>query len=406
MSKSRIKYLLNLYLDGNISREQLVELKEFLLKDGSKVLFLEQIERTLTEFPVDGGSDNTLQGDKLFMNILKDVGTASSAKSTTPVRRMNIWPKVAIAVSLILLVGLFWFMNPTSEKQNILTNNDRQINDPATEILPGANKATLTLADGNVVSLDEQQLLKKGTSQGASDLVMDEEGGLVYHLKNDNNQSEVVMNTLNIPKAGQYKLQLADGTIVWMNAASTLRYPTSFPGETREVELTGEAYFEVTRNIKKPFIVKLENETMVQVLGTSFNIHAYNDEPDFRTTLLTGKVRVSTGHRSRDLLVGQQSRTDKNGNMTVMNNVDMEEVVAWKNGQFVFKSADLRSLLNPISRWYDIEVEYRGNYPEDKFRGTFSRSANLSQVLKILELSEINFRLEDRRLIVLPPSKR
>jgi ferric-dicitrate binding protein FerR (iron transport regulator) len=219
----------------------------------------------------------------------------------------------------------------------------------------------------------------------------------VLTYKGNSDSRSLAFNTLSTAKGEQYSVTLSDGTKVWLNAASILRFPIQFTGEDRRVEVTGEAYFEVARDASKPFFIS-SGDMHVQVLGTSFNINAYANEPIVRTTLLEGAVRIN--HRV-DLSPHQQSRIEKGGDIKVLKDIDVDEVVAWKNGAFSFNNADITTVMRQLERWYDIEVVYEGDKPADVFYGGISRSSTLMEVLKILQASKVRFRLEGKRLIVL-----
>jgi ferric-dicitrate binding protein FerR (iron transport regulator) len=209
-------------------------------------------------------------------------------------------------------------------------------------------------------------------------------------------------NTLSTPRGGTYQLVLPDGSKVWLNAASSIRYPTAFTAKQRQVEMTGEVYFEIAPRKNQPFKVKV-NEMEVDVLGTHFDINAYTDESAIKTTLLTGKVKVKGGEQVRMLTAGQQVRLNRQGQLNLIRHVDVASVVAWKRGLFYFDNADLPTIMRQLSRWYDIAVVYKaGSDSGRRFNGQVFRSLNLSQVLKVLELGGIHFRLEAKKLIVLP----
>jgi ferric-dicitrate binding protein FerR (iron transport regulator) len=209
-------------------------------------------------------------------------------------------------------------------------------------------------------------------------------------------------NTISTPKGGQYQVTLSDGSKVWLNAASSLRFPATFSGKERKVELTGEGYFEVAHNKKMPFHVTV-NDLDVEVLGTHFNINAYADESAIKTTLLEGSVKVVKGNETKIIEPGEQaSVTTSEDEINVKQQVDLEQVVAWKNGIFQFERADIESVMRQISRWYDIDVDYHGRVSEH-FGGTISRDVNISDVLKMLEMTGgVNFKIDGKKVIVMP----
>ena len=193
---------------------------------------------------------------------------------------------------------------------------------------------------------------------------------------------------------------LSDGTVVWLNAASSLRFPVVFKGKERQVELMGEAYFEVKKG-EKPFKVSLQNGSRIEVKGTAFNVNAYQDEDFLRTTLLEGKINFMMLGKTQALLPGQQIRVAyRQPEMQVIDDVDVEQEVAWKNDLFIFKGMDVKSIMREISRWYDIDVVYKGKLNPETFSGIVSRKSNLSQVLKIMEEGGVRFVIEGRTIVV------
>jgi len=256
--------------------------------------------------------------------------------------------------------------------------------------------------------------------QGQVKVIKLSDGQLAY----TGQDQEVYYNTLSNPRGSRViTLTLPDGTKVWINAASSLRYPTVFTGGERKVEVNGEAYFEVFKNASQPFKVNITGKETVEVLGTSFNVNAYSDEPEISTTLLEGSVRVRAvvsdsvvgvntnndklslvlkpGQQAR-LLVGEKRDNDQD-QLKIKNNVDVEEVLAWKNGRFAFGGVDIQEVMREVSRWYDVQVEYQGTPTTQHFRGGISRSADASQVFKMLETTGlVHFSIQNKKIIVMP----
>ena len=272
--------------------------------------------------------------------------------------------------------------------------------DAANDILPGRDKAVLTLADGSKIVLDNVAEGQIGR-QGDISILKLPDGALKYQEDQDNPaaaDAPVSYNTITTPNAGQYALTLPDGSGVWLNAASSMTFPTRFNKAERRLSITGEVYFEVARDAARPFIVQVNKESTVEVLGTHFNINAYSNEPSVKTTLLEGKVSVKKGGETGILLPGQQAIiTDK---ITLEKNVDVEQVMAWKNGFFNFEQVDLSELMRQLERWYDIKVVLQGNLPEIRFKGKMYRNERLSTVLNFLEGSGLAFRMEGKTLTV------
>jgi ferric-dicitrate binding protein FerR (iron transport regulator) len=311
--------------------------------------------------------------------------------------RAHLWRRLAAAAAvLVLLAAAGWWLRGGSSR----------VPAPAQaihKVVPGGDRALLTLADGTVIPLDSAA---NGTLalQGGVTIQKLDSGGLAYSAAPGNADAAVTYNTLATPRGGQFRLTLPDGSRVWLNAASSIRYPTAFTGGERKVELTGEAYFEVEGNADMPFRVALQGGGEVRVLGTHFNINAYADEALQKTTLLEGAVSVTSAGSQKTLRPGQQAQVQP-GNSAgdiAVRDTDVEEVVAWKNGYFQFNQADLGAVMRQIARWYDVEVSYEGRIPQRKFWGDISRDAGIAEVLKVLESSSVRFRIEGKKIIVTP----
>lgn len=315
---------------------------------------------------------------------------------TTKVRsKSNLAGKAAIAAILVIGLGLFLFLfeKQPAPANDLATNTSLLKND----VLPGSDKAVLILADGSTVSLDSSS---KGfqIDQQATRIV-NNDGGLVYE---SSEAAAVVYNAVSTPKGGQYKVTLSDGTKVWLNAGSYLRFPTHFKKGEREVELKGEGYFEVKSDVTHPFIVKVLSEhtdhTSVVVTGTRFNINAYENEQVQAITLIEGRLSVNSDNGSSIVQPGQMLRVT-NSNMKLVK-ADIDEVVAWIENRFQFNDAKLTSILRQLERWYNIEVVYE-NIPDQRYFGIISRDVPLSQVIKMLELSSnVKFEIKDQKLLV------
>jgi ferric-dicitrate binding protein FerR (iron transport regulator) len=265
------------------------------------------------------------------------------------------------------------------------------------DIAPGTNRAVLVLADGSSVLLDDAE---QGELSRQANAIINKtaDGQIVYENQAGAELVPLVYNTISTPRAGQYRLTLTDGTKVWLNAATSLQFPASFPGKERRVKLTGEAYFEVASNASQPFIVETPQQS-IEVLGTHFNVNAYEEETQTKTTLLEGKVKVQTGSSVRVIKPGEQAASMQPGSLRV-SEADTEEAIAWKNGYFKFNKADIQTIMRQLERWSDVEVEYMGAVPTDLFVGKINRSENISGVLRILELSKVQFKIENRKIIV------
>ena len=257
------------------------------------------------------------------------------------------------------------------------------------------NKATLTLASGQTMLLDDATNGVIARDGGAA--IQKTADGEILYSTTDESTATGSINAVSTPKGGQYQISLPDGSKVWLNALSTLKFPTTFKGKDRVVELTGEAYFEITKNKTRPFRVKMPNETLIEVLGTHFNIMAYPEEHTINATLLEGSISVTKGDLSKMVTPGEMARiTDK----ITLQNVDTEDIISWKNGLFRFERADVRTVMREIERWYSVDVEYEEGLPENRISGYISRSSQLTEVLKMLELSGLKLRTQGNKIKV------
>ncbi|POY37892.1 hypothetical protein C3K47_05010 [Solitalea longa] len=312
---------------------------------------------------------------------------ASGAKTIS----LKKWLAAACIVLPLIIAGGYFLT-----RKSITTNIDLASNKENT-IVPGGNKAILTLADGSSIVLNDRKNGVIANQQNAV-ITKDSEGKISYATTDEKNA--VVMNTLSTPKGGTYQLRLPDGTLVWLNAATKLSYPSSFAGsEHRTVELTGEAYFEVAKDKTHPFIVKSGSQE-VEVLGTHFNVNSYTDERAVKTTLLEGSVKVRANGNAHLLKPGQQSiLTATNAEIITAN---LKETMAWKNGYFRFNEERIDEIMLKVSRWYDVEVNYEGKISEERFSGNISRYKNMNEVLDMLSYSNaVKFKVEGRRVTVM-----
>lgn len=324
-------------------------------------------------------------------------------KIATPKRNENrVYYRLAAAAVLVLsIVGSLLYYSvtksPTLKQATVFKSKPL-------DVLPGKDKAILTLGNGSKIVLDENTESNISDQDGLK-IIKTKTGQLIYSISNQDkiNKKEIAYNTITTPKGGQYQIVLPDGSKVWLNAASSLTYPEVFLGKDRKVKLSGEAYFEVAKNKEMPFVVKTEAQD-VEVLGTHFNINSYMDNQTVKTTLLEGRIKVSNNQYTQILKPGDQSIAKANGSSLIklFHGVDTDDETAWKNGQFRFNNADLKNILNQLERWYDIKIDYN-NIPQKRFNGIVPRTANLSKVLNMLEVTgNIKFKIEeDRQLKVI-----
>ena len=317
------------------------------------------------------------------------------------------WLAAASVIFVVVFAGKYFW---DAKRSTIPERGITQVTKPGNDLPPGSNKARLLLGDGLVIDLADA---KNGTIRHvAGARIEKKDGQLIYdfskgeeadHQAASSKGAEASeMNTIQTPRGGQYEVILADGTKVWLNSASSLSYTTTFTGKNRQVLLKGEAYFEVAEDKNKPFKVSV-GDVQVEVLGTHFDVMAYEDENAINTTLLAGAVRVTTkGSASKVLADGQEASMDRSSGSLSVNEVDAEEAVAWKDGFFEFEGVSIETVMRQLARWYDVDVEYQGK-TDKHFRGKISRSSNVSEVFRMLELTgEVHFSMEGKKIIVKP----
>jgi len=383
---TRLKILLQRFHNKTASQEEIDELKT-LIKDNN---IEEELKKLWDQVP----EQDPFFSEEKSGQILAEILQHQPVVVMMPKKRRPAMIAAAAAVLALLFAGTWLYFNTiVSGKpgtKNIVKADHKQT------IMPGSDKAILTLSDGTIIVLDSTS---NGTValQGNSKVIK-----LNDQVVYNNNQPagtavETTYNTLSTPRGGQYMLTLEDGTKVWLNAASSIRYPSVFNATERTVELTGEAYFEVAKNPAKPFKVSVQGME-IQVLGTHFNVMAYSDDAAVKTTLLEGAVKINNNTR---LVPGQQARQSKTGELKVLNDVDLEQVVAWKNGYFQFNRDGIEVIMKQIARWYDVEISYEGKIPAREFGGKISRNSDIGEILKVLELSNVLFRIEGKKIIVM-----
>jgi transmembrane sensor len=329
--------------------------------------------------------------DELQANLLEE--SANESDKPTIKRGYRLWPRIVAAASILLIlsIGGYFLLDQSKSEEKWVAQNFKN------DIIPGSNSATLTLGNGKVVVLNATANGRLAV-QGNMAVKKTSDGKLEYRVIS-NTDGEVMENTLTTRRKEQYKVVLADGTNVWLNASSSIKYPTQFNGKYRDVTVTGEAYFEVAHNAAKPFRVISATQT-IEVLGTHFNVNTYADEPAVSTTLLEGSVKVFNFNASKIIKPGEQAVLM--GGQLDVRTANVEETVAWKNGYFRFNKENIESIMRKLSRWYDIDVVFDGPVPDEEYIGTCARSRNISEVLKVLQYSKsVHFKIEGRRITVL-----
>ncbi|WP_295128493.1 FecR domain-containing protein [uncultured Chitinophaga sp.] len=380
MQEKEVQELLHRYMDGTATGPERQRLKT-LLGDKDDAFLMQMLE---AEWAGLQTIDERFASYDVEASWRKIVSPAQKPDRVHTIRRWS-W---AAAVALLVLGGGSYLLlrQPTGQ---LVVNNT-----PAPYVPPGSNKATLILADGSTITLDSagSQVLQQGAAT-----VKQQGGQLVYDI--NGSEAATNYNTLRTPRGGFFRVTLQDGTNVWLNAASSLRYPTAFNGKERVVEITGEAYFEVAQNAHRPFKVMVsEKNTAIEVLGTSFNVHNYAGEPVLTTTLLSGAIRVASGGQTVVLEPGQQALVAND--IKVGKSADLAKVMAWKNGVFDFDDVSLQDAMRQIERWYDIDVVYENGIPAIYFGGKLPRNISLNDLLAALEASNVHFRIDGKKLIV------
>lgn len=370
------------WLEGTITGEEIILLEEWYNSGLADPVLI----------PEAFASSEAEHAKRLLQGIRKKI-MLQSAAGQKKVHLMNrSWLRYAAAI--VLVVGVAAYLRrdvKVDEKAVAISEKQEQ------DVNPGGDKAVLTLADGSVILLDT---VKNGIlAHEGSGRITKKDGQLVYNALNTGNK-QIGYNTMTTPRGGQYQVILSDGTRVWLNSASSLRFPALFSGKQRAVELTGEAYFEVAANKSMPFKVSV-NGMEVRVLGTHFNVMAYPDERAIRTTLLEGSVQMMNGARKAFLKPGQEASLASREAGFEVNEVNAADAIVWKNGLFQFNDKDIYTIMRQLSRWYDIRVVYTGNMTGKNFSGLISKYTPLSKVLKMLELTkELRFKIEDKIITV------
>ncbi|MBS0028236.1 FecR family protein [Chitinophaga sp. 22321] len=388
MTPEEFQQLLIKYREGAITAPE----KELLFKwlPVYEKQLAEQLDSDLYDPAVPRLGDMATRD--IIYNAIQTAGDSdtdfSYPRRSTPYLGRRGWVAAAMLAGLVA-VGAYFIVEG---------NKDQPVKVAAQlqDVAPGLNKATLILSDGSKVTLDSagNQVIRQGAVA-----VQQRGGSLWYEVKEQG--SVDAYNILATPRGGQFRVVLSDGTKVWLNAGSSIRYPVTFTSRERVVEVTGETYFEVAHDATAPFIVKTARQA-IKVLGTRFNVNAYVDEPMASTTLLDGAVRITSGSANRFLNPGEQLTTQYASGEVAVRSVNVDNVVAWTDGKFRFDNSDIKAVMRQLARWYDVDVVYSGAVPSREFVGEIERDLHLSQVLNILEKNNIHFDIQGKKIIVLP----
>jgi transmembrane sensor len=409
-----IESLLEKYLADRLTPDEVPHFLAAMRQPASRDVLYRLIDRQLQEKSAQGVSDPATLSEMFRLALQKAAHAEPSAPSASIIDMevpsyRHLFRRLAVAALIVLSIGaggyLFWRMHTHSD----LVNSKLPV--PAHDVAPGNNKAQLTLGDGRTITLDSAH---EGVlaSQTHTTVVKLDNGRIGYQADQAESPATVAFNTLSTPRGGQYRLSLPDGSQVWLNAASSIRYPTAFIGKERRVTITGEAYFEIAPDPAMPFIVDVrspttdsKNDLQVQVLGTHFNIDAYVEDSSVNTTLLEGAVRVARGVSAQTLSPGQALLAHAQGRLQLVTDADVRKAVAWKNGRFIFQDDDISTITRQLSRWYDIDFQFEGTIA-DHYTGQISRQVNISRVLKMLEAAGgISFSVEGKMVRVSPAAR-
>ncbi|HRO44754.1 FecR domain-containing protein [Agriterribacter sp.] len=394
------KALLEGYINDDISRAAAEELFKYIADHAEEAaVFIGPDDRLRFEEKINGDFrlENTVS-KRMHERLLRDIKVQDErvnddAKHSTPVRRLlkAKWHWAAAAV--VLLVAGIYYMHVNELKPH--SPAVRPVVRSADIEPPQLSQAMITLANGQKIALqnaDEGTLAEQGNVQ----VIKLANGEIAYQPSPGTKAGSVAYNTLSNPRGSRViRMTLSDGSGIWLNAGSSVTYPVMFTGSERKVSVTGEVYFEVAHHGTMPFIVN-KGETNITVLGTRFNVNTYDDEKDIKVTLLEGSVKVDIPGAERLLKPGQQARIDHN--LQVIDNANLEEVMAWKNGLFIFDNADIRTIMRIVARWYDLEVIYEGKMSVDRFQGKISMDTRLSELLEVLELNKVKYSIENKTI--------
>jgi len=395
MDKHYYAALLKEFMDGPVTETKRQELFEALNREE----WAEDWKAIIADMSLQAAPDLSYKKDDWDRVVDGIIHPPATAQPAPPARVRSIsrkWMAYAAAVAIMVSAGLYTWQSV----RRAPVKDDPIAKNSVTDIPPGGNKAMLTLGDGRSIILDSAANGNLA-AQGGTQVIKLNDGSLSYINEDSGTGAAVLYNTITTPRGGQYQVILPDGSKAWLNAASSLRFPTQFTGRTRTVEITGEAYFEIAKNKSVPFIVNVNNAA-VKVLGTRFNVMAYGDEELMKTTLLEGAVEFINDDVHQVMKPGQQMQLSKAGRTSLITGVDTDAAIAWKEGIFHFEKASMETVMRQLARWYDVEVIYEKKIPaDDFFYAEIPRNNKLSDVLKALKIAGgIQLEMEGKKIIV------
>jgi len=398
--KTRISFLFKKYYNRTASikeREELFQIMKTTSDDKLKALMKEEWDNLEMTDPLFNSDQSMEMLNKIFPAEQKSNDQQEEIVGVTYTSWSSRFKRISVAAAILVLLssGLyFWF------KPSLAPQSQTAYTPIFQDIPPGGNKATLTLTDGQTIILDSA---KNGiiASTKSFKVMKTESGQVVYHPfeRIQNNALGAEFNTITTPRGGEYRVILPDGSKVWLNSASSIKFPGVFKGNTRSIELIGEAYFEIAKNSAMPFKVKSKN-VVIEVIGTHFNVKTYTNDEVMKTTLLEGSIKIERGNSSHLLKPGQQAILIGN-EMKVLSDVDVEEQVAWKNGLFQFKDAGLEDVMLQAALWYDLNVTFEGKIKKKYFTGKISRRVNASEFMNMLMYTGVKFKIKGKNIVVI-----
>ncbi len=411
MSDKELTELVKRFFNEELTQAEREKLSIWIQESGSDLEIKKKMEQAWEEFtPKQTLPDS--KSSSLLKAIFQKITASSNIKHGRPHFKQenfsgksiklvrNKFYRWGAAASIILLLSfpLYYWMTENEESDIVSENIEQDIAPPKTL------DAVLTLGNGEQIVLNDQSASGLLAKEGEINISRHADGEIEYQSTDtDKHEVEVSYHTITVPKGSKtLQLELSDGTKVWMNSASILRYPNFFVGNERKVEITGEAYFEVAKNDDMPFIVNVNSRANIKVLGTHFNVNAYEDESRIKTTLLEGSIKILSLSTNLELMInpGEQATLDAQNNLNV-ETVDISESIAWKNGFFDFNNADIQTVMRSLARWYDLEIQYK-KLIKERFYIKISRDTNISSVFEILQKTgAVNFRIEGKKITII-----